>query len=490
MEKRPSTLKELKGSGYKVLPVKEEIRKNLILKLKRKEELFPGIIGYEKTVTPQLINALLAKHDFILLGLRGQAKTRILRQLSNFLDDFVPAVDGCPVNDNPYQPFCARCRRLLIEMRDKLPIVWMARDQRFQEKLATPDVSIADLIGDIDPIKAAREKLDFSNEEVIHYGIIPRTNRGIFAINELPDLQPRIQVGLLNILEEKDFQIKGFPVRMPLDILVVFSANPEDYTNRGNIITPLKDRIDSQITTHYPTSIEDALKITEQEAWLERGAKLDLPEFYKSMIERIAFAARKSEFVDQSSGVSARLSISALENVVSNIERRALKTGDKKLYPRICDLYAALPSISGKIELVYEGEQEGTGAIAANLVGRAVKEVFLSRFPPPRKPKQTVEEEDYTYSEVLSYFSNRHHIELSDESPFEEYSAALHKVKGLKKLPAAHFQTSSPEEEALVMELVLEGLHQHNLIAKEHLEKTFRYSDVLATMLKDMEEAD
>ncbi|HLG94028.1 MAG TPA: magnesium chelatase, partial [candidate division Zixibacteria bacterium] len=310
------------------------------------------------------------------------------------------------------------------------------------------------------------------------------------AINELPDLQPRIQVGLLNILEEKDFQIKGFPVRMPLDIVVVFSANPEDYTNRGNIITPLKDRIDSQITTHYPTSVEDALKITEQEAWTDRGTKLDLPEFYKAMIERIAFAARKSEFVDQSSGVSARLAISALENIVSNIERRALKTGDKKLYPRICDLYAALPSISGKIELVYEGEQEGAGAIAANLVGRAVKELFLSHFPPPRKPKQTVEEEDYTYSEVLSYFSNRHHIELSDQSPFEEYSAALHKVKGLKKLAAAHFQPSSPEEEALVMELVLEGLHQHNLIAKEHLEKTFRYSDVLATMLKDMEEAD
>jgi magnesium chelatase subunit I len=490
MEKHPGTLKELKESGYQVLPVKEEIRKNVILKLKRKEELFPGIVGYEKTVIPQLVNALLAKHDFILLGLRGQAKTRILRQLPNFLDEFVTAVEGCPVNDNPFQPFCARCRRLSIELGDKLPVTWIPRDRRFQEKLATPDVSIADLIGDIDPIKASREKLDFSSEEVIHYGIIPRTNRGIFAINELPDLQPRIQVGLLNILEEKDFQIKGFPVRMPLDILVVFSANPEDYTNRGNIITPLKDRIDSQITTHYPVSVEDALKITEQEAWTERGTKLELPEFYKTAIERIAFAARKSEFVDQSSGVSARLSISALENIVSNMERRALKTGDKKLFPRICDLYAALPSISGKIELVYEGEQEGAGAIAANLVGRAVKELFLSHFPPPRKPKQTVEEEDYTYSEVLSYFSNRHQIELSDESPFEEYSAALHKVKGLKKLAHSNFPTASPEEEALVMELILEGLHQHNLIAKEHLEKTYRYSDVLATMLKDMEEAD
>src|SRR5262245_28964210 len=281
MEKRPNTLKELKESGYQVLPVKEEIRKNVILKLKRKEELFPGIVGYEKTVIPQLVNALLAKHDFILLGLRGQAKTRILRQLPNFLDDFAPTVEGCPVNDNPFQPFCARCRRLSAEAGEKLPVVWAPRDRRFQEKLATPDVSIADLIGDIDPIKASREKLDFSSEEVIHYGIIPRTNRGIFAINELPDLQPRIQVGLLNILEEKDFQIKGFPVRMSLDMLVVFSANPEDYTNRGNIITPLKDRIDSQITTHYPVSVEDALKITEQEAWIERGAQLELPEFYK-----------------------------------------------------------------------------------------------------------------------------------------------------------------------------------------------------------------
>jgi len=490
MEKRPQTLKELKDSGYKVLPVKEEMRKNLILKLKRKEELFPGIIGYEKTVIPQLVNALLAKHDFILLGLRGQAKTRILRQLSNFLDEFIPIVAGCSVNDSPYQPFCARCRRLASEIGDKLPIAWLPQEARFQEKLATPDVSIADLIGDIDPIKAAREKLDFSNEEVIHYGIIPRTNRGIFAINELPDLQPRIQVGLLNILEEKDFQIKGFPVRMPLDILVVFSANPEDYTNRGNIITPLKDRIDSQILTHYPASVEEALKITEQEAWLDRGIKIEIPEFYKQMIEGVAFAARKSEFVDQSSGVSARLSISALENVVSNIEHRSFKTGEKKLYPRVCDLYAALPSVTGKIELVYEGEQEGTGAIAANLIGKAVKEVFLSYFPPPRKPKQAADEEDYTYSEVISYFSNRHHIEISDDSPFEEYSAALHKVKGLKKLAIAHRPATSPEEESLVMEMVLEGLYQHNLIAKESFDKTCRYSDVLATMLKDVEERD
>lgn len=490
MEKRAQTLKELKETGYKVLPVKEEIRKNLILKLKRKEELFPGIVGYEKTVIPQLVNALLAKHDFILLGLRGQAKTRILRQLSSFLDDFVPAISGCAVSDNPFQPFCARCRRLSSEMGDKLPVTWISREARFQEKLATPDVSIADLIGDIDPIKATREKLDFSSEEAIHYGIIPRTNRGIFAINELPDLQPRIQVGLLNILEEKDFQIKGFPIRMPLDILVVFSANPEDYTNRGNIITPLKDRIDSQITTHYPASVDEALKITGQEAWLDRGMKLEIPEFYKKMIEGIAFSARKSEFVDQSSGVSARLSISALENVVSNMERRAIKTGEKKLFPRICDLYAALPSVTGKIELVYEGEQEGTGAIAANLIGRSVKDAFLSCFPPPRKPKQTVDEEDYTYSEVLSYFSNRHHIELADDSPFEEYSAALHKVKGLKKLAASHLPTNSPEEESLVMEMVLEGLYQHNLIAKESFDKTYRYSDVLATMLKDMEEQD
>ncbi len=486
MSNRPKTLKELKKSGYKVVSVKDELRQNLIQKLKKKENLFPGIIGYDKTVIPQLVNAILSRHDFILLGLRGQAKSRILRLLVNLLDNEIPVIKGCPINDNPLAPACAPCKRKLEEEGENLEIEWLPRDARYQEKLATPDITIADLIGDIDPIKAARERLDFSDEQVIHYGIIPRTNRGIFAINELPDLQPRLQVGLLNIMEEKDIQIRGFPIRMPLDILLVYSANPEDYTNRGNIITPLKDRIDSQIMTHYPQSLEDALAITTQEAWVERGVKIRLPDFMKEIIEEIAFAARKSEYVDQTSGVSARLPISALENLVSNVEKRALLTQDKNAYPRICDLIAVVPSISGKVELVYEGEQEGPGLVAFNLVGRAVKEVFSRYFP--EVPKSGAPAGNSHYAEVLKYFSSGQNIELSDETPFDQYSAALNRVPGLRKIVEDHLSPGAKEEVALRMELVLEGLHQHNLIGKETFENAFRYTDMLSTMLRGMED--
>ena len=345
----PRTLGELKASGYRSRPVKDEMRENLIRMLRAGEELFPGIIGYDATVVPGLVNAILSRHDFILLGLRGQAKTRILRSLTRFLDPALPVLAGTDTNDDPLPPMSRKGREIVASLGDAAPIEWMSREDRYREKLATPDVTIADLIGDIDPIKAATRRLAYADEEVIHYGIIPRTNRGIFALNELPDLPPRIQVGLLNIMEEKDIQVRGFPVRMRLDILMVYSANPEDYTNRGNIITPLKDRIDSQIITHYPTDLSAAMRITAQEAWTKRdGISLELPDWYRELVEEVAFAARRSEFVNQSSGVSARMSISLLENVLSNMERRAIRNGEPSAFPRITDLHAAVTAVTGR----------------------------------------------------------------------------------------------------------------------------------------------
>jgi magnesium chelatase subunit I len=492
---KPSTLRELTKSRYRVLPVKEEIRKNLSAKIRAKETIFPGIVGYDRTVIPQLTNALLSRHDILLLGLRGQAKTRLLRALPGLLDDEVPAMAGCPINDDPLRPTCALCRRVLAESGDAAPIRWVPRAERYREKLATPDVTIADLIGDIDPIKAARERLDFSDEGVIHYGIVPRTNRGIFALNELPDLQPRIQVGLLNILEEKDLQIRGFPVRLPLDLLVVFTANPEDYTNRGNIITPLKDRIDSQVITHYPQSIEDAMAITAQEAWVERGVPLRVPVFVREIVEEIAFEARTSEFIDQSSGVSARLTISAYENLLSNIERRALLTGEARWTPRICDLYAAVPAIAGKIELVYEGEREGPTIVSLNLIGRAINKVFQRRFPPVFKSKGKPSvggEKDApasgspAYKEISDFFAGGGRIEIADDMAFAPYFAELSRVPGLARLAKKHVVVADDEEHALAMELVLDGLHQNSVVAKEAVDQTVRYSDMLANMFKNM----
>ena len=349
--KRAKTLGELKRTRWRSVSVKDELRRNLLARISDGREIFPGIVGYEQTVVPHIQNAVLSRHNFILLGLRGQAKSRIIRQLYNLLDEFIPVIPGTLLNEDPTNPISPKGKRLVDEMGDEMPIEWLAREDRYHEKLATPDVSIADLIGDIDPIKAAREKLDISNEEVIHWGIVPRTNRGIFAINELPDLQPRIQVGLLNILEEKEIQVRGFPLRVPLDMLLVFTANPEDYTNRGNIITPLKDRIDSQITTHYPRTVEDAKTITANEI-SSHPEQITVPEFVKDMIEEVSFQARESEHVDQSSGVSARVSISAYEVFLSNIERRAVQNGDGDYFPRMCDLYSIIPAVSGKIVLV------------------------------------------------------------------------------------------------------------------------------------------
>ncbi|HYB54048.1 MAG TPA: AAA family ATPase, partial [Thermoanaerobaculia bacterium] len=388
---KSKTVGELKAAGYRPRSVKEELRANLRRALAAGQNPFPGIHGYERTVLPALHNAILSKHDLLLLGLRGQAKTRLLRLLVNLLDPEIPAIAGSELNEDPLLPITKYGRRLLAEKADAAPIVWIPREERYREKLATPDVTIADLIGDVDPIKAATERRAYSDEEVIHFGIVPRTNRGIFAINELPDLQPRIQVGLLNILEERDLQIRGFPVRIPLDILLVFSANPEDYTNRGNIITPLKDRISSQIQTHYPDDVKTAARITAQEAWLEREGepRAEVPDFFRELIEEIAFAARASEFVDQSSGVSARMPISATEVLVSNLERRGLSNGEARVWPRLCDLPATLPAITGKVEMVYEGEQQGSEVVAKKLIGASVKKVFDAKFPAPDSGRPT-----------------------------------------------------------------------------------------------------
>jgi magnesium chelatase subunit I len=489
---RPQTLRGLKESGYSTIPVKEEIRRNLLAKLRKKEYLFPGLIGYDNTVIVALTNALLARHNFILLGLRGQAKSRILRSLVHFLDEYIPEVQDCPLHDNPFAPLCKKCRKLLEERGDDLPVQWLHRSLRYNEKLATPDVSIADLIGDVDPIKAATHKLSLSDEEAIHYGIIPRSNRGIFAINELPDLAPRIQVGLLNLLEEGDLQIRGFPVRLPLDIIIAFSANPEDYTNRGNIITPLKDRIDSQILTHYPQSINDAILITEQEAWKKRDghAKLEVPHYIKELVEEIAFVARESEFVYQNSGVSARLSISAMENLMSAMERRSLVSEEQVVYPRMCDLYAVIPSITGKIELVYEGEQEGAHSVARRLIGGAVRKTFERMFPKATQSSPLGDlkkpEVDSTYKDIIDWFGKGNKVEVSDDIPWSDYYATLKKVPRLHDLSRKHMRSDNDHDIALGMELILEGLHQNSLIAKENLDAKSSYFDMLKVMFDQM----
>jgi len=500
----PATVGDLKGSGWRSVPVKEEMRRNLIRKLKSGEPLLPGIIGYEKTVLPSLRNAVLSRHDFILLGLRGQAKSRILRGLTALLDERLPVIEGCEINDDPLAPLCKRCRRLAAERGDALAIAWLSRDDRYREKLATPDVSMADLIGDVDPIKAANERRSLADEEVIHYGIIPRTNRGIFAINELPDLQTRIQVGLLNIMEERDVQIRGFPVRLPLDVCIVYSANPEDYTNRGTIITPLRDRIDSQILTHYPATLEDGMAITAQEGWVARSGApaVKIPTILRELVEGVAFAARKSEFVDQSSGVSARLSIAAIENVVSNAEQRALANGESSAVPRVCDLYAALPAVTGKIELVYEGEQEGLVAVARRVLGEAVREIFARYFPAapaaakprPKRPNPEAPmrgskdpaAEETVYKAVVDWFSKGNKVELTDFMPTAAYAAALSKVEGLRDLAVRHLKPQGDEEIPLAMELVLEGLHQNSLVAREEMDSKVSYRDMLRQMFESM----
>jgi len=491
---QPATLGELRESGYRVLPLKDEMRANLIRKMCAKETLFPGIIGYEQTVVPALVNAILAKHDIILLGLRGQAKSRIVRHLTSLLDEYIPVVRGSEINDNPFAPVSKYAADLVNERGDGTPVDWVHRSRRYGEKLATPDVTIADLIGDIDPIKAAAQRLHYAHEGAIHFGIIPRCNRGIFAINELPDLQPRIQVGLFNILEEKDIQIRGFNIRIPMDIMLVFTANPEDYTNRGNIITPLKDRIDSQILTHYPRSLEDAIRITEQEAHITReGKEIRVPHFFREIVEQIAIEARKSEFVDQKSGVSARLTIAAMENLISNAERRAILIGENVVVPRICDLPHVLPGLTGKIELVFEGEQEGTVKVSKALVGKAVRETFKRYFPDPlRKRSRASGEgqggkqaapEDPEYGKIIQYFETGNAIEIADDMTIAAYTKELEKVKGLRDLTRKYMKNLDEHYELpSVMEFVLDGLHQSSKIAKDEMDHRTAYKDLVGSI--------
>ena len=479
--RKPSTLGALRAARVATRPVKQEVRENLLATISGGGKLFAGVVGYERTVVPGIVNALLAHHDFILLGLRGQAKTRILRTLISLLDDEIPVIAGSELNDDPYRPTSTSARRLVEEAGDDTPIEWLPRQARYNEKLATPDVTIADLIGDVDPIKAATRRLTYADPEVIHFGIVPRTNRGIFAINELPDLAPRIQVGLLNILEERDIQIRGFPIRIPLDILMVFSANPEDYTSRGNIITPLKDRISSQILTHYPMDASTAVTITRQEAWRDRkGPRVEIPEEVELLVEEIAFAARESELVDQSSGVSARVPIAALELLVSNLERRALATGEDPVYPRLVDVHTLLPAITGKVEMVYEGEQKGAEVVARTLIGAAVKKRFAATFPSVGREVGTPEDKG-PYAPIVAWFAAGNSVSLSDEQPFAAYEAELFRVPGLADVVEKRGKTA--QERTFAAEMVLEGLHQHTKLAREDLDSTVSYREMLKFQL-------
>ncbi|MFL5739371.1 MAG: magnesium chelatase [Flavisolibacter sp.] len=490
--KRINTIRELKEAGYKPKSIKEELRENLIKKLQNKEETFSGIIGYEDTVIPDVERALLSKHNILFLGLRGQAKTRMARQMTELLDEYIPIVSGSEINDDPLQPISRYAKELIFEKADATPIEWVHRSQRYGEKLATPDVSVADLIGDVDPIKAANLRLSFADERVIHYGIIPKSNRSIFVINELPDLQARIQVALFNILEEGDVQIRGFKLRLPLDILFVFTANPEDYTNRGSIVTPLKDRIESQILTHYPKSLENALAITEQEADVaeEQKQKVSISDLVKRLIEQVAFEARGSEFVDKKSGVSARLTISAFENAVSAAERRSIVNSEKQTQVWISDLIGIIPSITGKIELVYEGEQEGPYQVAMNLLDKSIRSQFIQYFPNPDTLKkraarkgETPQTVDNPYRSVINWFDKGNHINLFFATNDRDKMNQLYKIDGLHSLVKKFFPHASEKESALLMEFVLHGLSSYSLISKKILETSVEFKDLMGSML-------
>jgi magnesium chelatase subunit I len=481
------TLGELKKAGYKRRTVKEEIRENLIRKLQNKESTFSKIIGYEDSVIPDTERALLSRHNILFLGLRGQAKTRMARQMVELMDEYIPYVAGSEVNDDPLHPISKYAKDIIAEKGDSTEITWLHRGERYGEKLATPDVSVADLIGDIDPIKAANLRLNFADERVIHFGIIPKSNRGIFVINEIPDLQARIQVSLFNILEEGDIQIRGFKLRMPLDILFVFTANPEDYTNRGSIVTPLKDRIESQILTHYPKSIENSLAITEQEADIldEQKSKVHVSDLVKRLIEQVAFEARTSEFVDKKSGVSARLTIAAYENAVSAAERRAIVNKEKQTHVWMSDLVGIIPSITGKIELVYEGEQEGPYQVAFNLLEKAFRTQFINYFPNPEqlKKRKAAEKEENPFKPITSWFDKGNQLNLFFNTKDDEKIQQLYKVDGLHSLVKKFFKHANEKETALLMEFVLHGLASYSLISKKIVEGRIEFKDLIGSMV-------
>ena len=459
----PRTLGELRQSPYSEAKlarrtVKDELRENLIAKMKCRQPLFPGVLGYDDTVAPQIANALLSRHNFILLGLRGQAKTRLIRLLTLLLDEAAPYVEGCEIHDNPYRPICRRCRDLIEEAGEATPVAWLTRDHRYVEKLATPDVTIADMIGDIAPIKAARRGQDISDELTVHFGLLPRANRGIFAINELPDLAGKIQVGLFNIMQEGDVQIKGYPVRLPLDVMLVFTANPEDYTARGKIITPLKDRIGSEIRTHYPATLEQGIAITAQEAWTRRDSPVEIrvPQFIREVVEQLAFLAREDKRVDKRSGVSQRLPISALENVISNAESRALRAQETLAVPRILDLYSALPAVTGKLELEYEGELKGGDTVAREIIRAAVGKIYDQYL------------EGVNVAQIIQWFDLGGTLKVDEAADSATMVRQLGGIQGLmEKVKALGLGSSEPDAlRVSAAEFILEGLHAHRRISR------------------------
>ena len=479
------TLGQLKKSGYTSKSVKEELRSNLIQKLKNKERIFDGIIGFDDTVLPDIERAILSRHNVLLLGLRGQAKTKIARLLITLLDEYMPIIAGNELNDDPLNPISRHGIDTVNELGDKTPIAWVHRDERYVEKLATPDVSIADLIGDVDPIKAATLKLPYSDERVIHFGLVPRSHRSIFVINELPDLQPRIQVSLFNILQEGDLQIRGFKLRLPLDIQFLFTANPEDYTNRGSIITPLKDRIESQILTHYPTTIEISKEITKQEAKIHDDQKsvVSIMDMHRDLVEFLSFEARESEYIDEKSGVSARLSISAMENLVSTAERRMIINGDKSTNTRVTDFWGVVPAITGKVELVYEGEQEGPYNVAMHLLNGAIKDIFLETFPTPNEFEKGVDRDPY--GATKAWFSDGNQVDLLNDDDEKTYKEKLSKVAGLSRLVS---DRNIPEDQKYAyMELALHGLSELEMVSKSFVNNTISFTDPFKGMFDDLQ---
>jgi magnesium chelatase subunit I len=490
------TFGELKRSGYKLKHIKDELRDNLIKFLKKNKNPFEGIIGYEETVIPDIQTAVLSRHNIILLGLRGQAKTKIARMMINLLDEYIPVISASELNDDPFNPISRVAKDLLAENGDETKIDWLHRSHRYAEKLATPDVSVADLIGDVDPIKAAALKLPYSDERVIHFGLIPHSHRSIFVINELPDLQARIQVALFNILQESDIQIRGFKVRLPLDIQFVFTANPEDYTNRGSIVTPLKDRIDSQILTHYPKTIEISRKITEQESRFTQDQKKRVITYplMKDLVEQIAFEARGSEYIDSKSGVSARLTISAFENLISTAERRMIINNEDCTSSRISDLYGVIPAITGKIELVYEGEQEGPAKVAHILISKAIRRLFDKYFPSPDKikkgPQQQSIKETNPYSPITNWFNKGNFVDLINTISDKEYEKTLTNIPGLKEVVKKHQPGINGKDNFLMMEFVLHGLSEYSMLSKFRLENGLQFKDMLSSMFTMTQEDD
>ena len=486
MTEKVKTLGELRKAGYQSKSIKQELRDNLIANIKNKKESFTGIHGYDLTVIPQLERAILSQHNINLLGLRGQAKTRLARLMVQLLDEYIPAIEGSEINDDPLHPISYFGKEQIKNLGDKTPIKWIHRDQRFFEKLATPDVTISDLIGDIDPIKAANQKLSYADERVIHFGMIPRANRSIFVINELPDLQSRIQVALFNILEEGDIQIRGFQVRMPLDLQFVFTANPEDYTNRGSIVTPLKDRIGSQILTHYPKNLSVAKTITAQEAKLqnERLCDIHIPELARDLVEQIGFEARNNDYVDNKSGISARMSITSFENLLSTAEYRCINSGEKQTSIRFSDIIGMVPSITGKVELVYEGEQEGAAFVAEHLISSAAKSLFTEYFPEIKKLKH--EDEIDPYEDLLQWFFEANSFEILDDCSEQEYAESINKIKPLNNLINKHMPNLDKKDMLFVKEFVLWALVEYKKLNKKRISKGFEFKDPYGAYFSDI----